>query len=145
MTATPLHAADPAVSTKPGIAGVDLHLSIAEDIARFDATDPRAFAKDQSRPVGLKSYCRKCSSTRFKKWTASPGGAIEMTTHPLGRFPDLHNGGELKRKALPELTQPEPEYPWPPGWWILPFALGGLVVTGAGIVFGWRLVTGWLL
>lgn len=28
------------------------------------------FAVDKSRPVGRKSYCRSCSSDRFKKWSA---------------------------------------------------------------------------
>lgn len=30
-----------------------------------------AFAKDRSRPIGLKSYCRACSSIRHKSWEAS--------------------------------------------------------------------------
>jgi hypothetical protein len=28
-----------------------------------------SFAADRSRPIGLKSYCRECSSARFKKWS----------------------------------------------------------------------------
>lgn len=29
----------------------------------------RAFAKDASRPIGLKSYCRPCSAKRYQKWS----------------------------------------------------------------------------
>lgn len=29
-----------------------------------------AFARDRSRPIGRRSYCRECSSHRFKQWSA---------------------------------------------------------------------------
>jgi hypothetical protein len=30
----------------------------------------QTFAVDRSRPAGRKTYCRECSSARFKKWSA---------------------------------------------------------------------------
>ena len=29
------------------------------------------FARDRSRPIGRKSYCRPCASFRFKKWSST--------------------------------------------------------------------------
>jgi hypothetical protein len=31
----------------------------------------KSFVADRSRPIGLRSYCRRCSSIRFKNWSTS--------------------------------------------------------------------------
>jgi hypothetical protein len=34
-----------------------------------------SFAKDRSRPVGLKSYCRPCAAARYRSWEARHAAA----------------------------------------------------------------------
>lgn len=45
-------------------------------------TKPRAeFCADRSRPIGLKAYCRPCSSSRNKKWRMRHCGGAQHPHH----------------------------------------------------------------